>query len=264
MSQKVTNCRAARKLTCVKPDVNNFFCACAKLSINMKLVFVLIAVFCFVSLSSAQESKVLLDNEWVKVTHILDRPGDKRGTHSHKDTVVIALSDHKRRVVGERTQEIDVKAGQAMWFADVTHSEENVGKTDGELLIVEIKKPAGSWKPTSATDDPSKWPESLDAVLAAPGNHRKVLENDRVRVLDVTVAPGENERLHNHRMPSVLYVISERDIQDFDAAGELLFDSRTLKEPVKTPYVQWMPPQPTHRVFNRSKEPLRLIRVELK
>ena len=230
----------------------------------MKLVFVLIAVFCFVSLSSAQEVKVLLDNEWVKVTRVIDKPGDKRGTHSHKNTVVIALSDHKRRVVGERAQEVDVKAGQAMWFADVTHSEENIGKTDGELLIVEVKKPAGSWKPTSTNDDPSKWADSLDAVVAAPGNHRKVLENDRVRVLDVTVAPGEREALHMHRMPSLLYIIAEDDIQDFDATGKLLYDTRTQKDPPKTPYAEWMPPQAAHRVVNRSKNPLRLIRVELK
>jgi hypothetical protein len=125
----------------------------------------------------------------VKVTHVLDRPGDKRGTHSHKDTVVIALSDHKRHVVGVKAQEFNIKAGQTMWFADVTHSEENIGKTDGELLIVEVKKPAGSWKNTGA-DDPAQWPESLDAVVEAPGNHRVILENDRVRVLDVTVQPG--------------------------------------------------------------------------
>ena len=68
------------------------------------------SVFCFGSLSNAQQSKVLLDNEWVKVSHVLDRPGDKRGKHSHKDTVVVALSDHKRRVVGEREQEFDIKA----------------------------------------------------------------------------------------------------------------------------------------------------------
>ena len=232
----------------------------------MKLVFVLIAMIVATQVAVSQEAKVLLDNEWVKVTRVVDRPGYARDTHSHKDTVVIALSDHKRLVhpTGGRPVVFEVKAGQAMWFADVTHAETNTGKTDGELLVVEVKKPLGSWKPAAGADDPNGWPASLDAVAAAPGNHKVVLENDRVRVLDVTVRPGENERLHMHRMPSVLYVISERDIQDFDAAGKLLFDSRTLKEPVNTPYAQWMPPQPTHRVINRSKSALRLIRVELK
>jgi hypothetical protein len=38
----------------------------------------------------------------------------------------------------------------------------------------------------------------MDAVAAAPGNHRVLLENDRVRVLEVTVNPGEREPLHAH------------------------------------------------------------------
>jgi mannose-6-phosphate isomerase-like protein (cupin superfamily) len=148
-----------------------------------------------------------------------------------------------------------------MWFADVTHSEENIGKTDGELLLIDIKKSAGSWK---ASDEEKRWPDRLDAVAAAPGNHKVILENDRIRVLSVTVAPGENEPLHMHRMPSVLYIIAEDDMQDFDANGKLLYDTRSQASPLKTPYAEWMPPQAPHSVVNRSKNPLRLIRVELK
>ena len=38
---------------------------------------------------------------------------------------------------------------------------------------------------------------NLDAVVAAPGNHKIMLENDQVRVLQVEVAPGETERSTN-------------------------------------------------------------------
>ncbi|RYD43886.1 MAG: hypothetical protein EOP63_07925 [Sphingomonadales bacterium] len=48
----------------------------------------------------------------------------------------------------------------------------------------------------------------LDAVVAAPANHRIVLENDEVRVLQVEVAPGETEAVHEHRWPSVLHIQS--------------------------------------------------------
>ncbi len=91
-----------------------------------------------------------------------------------------------------------------------------------------------------------------------------MLENERVRVLEVTVRPGENEPLHMHRMPSVMYVMAEDNIRDYDADGKLLYDSRTDKAPAKTPYTVWMEPQAPHRVENRSKKPLRLLRVELK
>ena len=229
-------------------------------AILLSMKFAIVAVL-LSSVVQAQEIKVLLENEWVKVTHIIDKPGDKRPTHTHKDSVVIALTDHRRRVIGNTTNEIDVKAEAAMWFANVTHSEENIGTTDGELLIVDVKKPAKSFTPGTNV---LHWPDNLEALVAAPRNHKVILENDRVRVLSVTVAPGESEPLHMHRMASVLYVISEDDIQDFDADGKLLYDTRTQTSPPKIPYAEWMPPQPPHRVLNRGKRPLRLIRVELK
>ena len=235
----------------------------------MKLRLLLIALVfcCFAQLSFAQEDeKVLLDNEWVRVIYAKDRPGHKRVSHSHVDTLVYTLSNQHRRITnsGEKPRDIGMRANEAVWMADVTHSEENIGTTDGERLIVEVKQKGGSWKPASPADDPAKWPDKLDAVRAAPGNHRVLLENESVRVLEVTVRPSENEPLHMHRMPSVLYVISEEDIQDFDAAGKLLYDTRTQPAPPKTPYAEWMPPQPPHRVVNRSKTALRLIRIELK
>jgi hypothetical protein len=33
------------------------------------------------------------------------------------------------------------------------------------------------------------WPDSLDAQVAAPANHIKLLENDRVRVLHTVIPP---------------------------------------------------------------------------
>jgi hypothetical protein len=200
-----------------------------------------------------QDIKVLLDNDWVTVTHIIDHPGDKRPTHTHKDSVVIALTDHKRRVIGETTRDIDVKANAAMWFADVTHSEENIGKTDGELLIVDVKKRSGL-----TANDP------MDAVTAAPKNHKILFENDRVRVLAVTVEPGEKEPLHKHTMPAVIYVISREDILDTDSGGKTLLDTRALTNPPTKNFAVWIESQPAHHVQNRAKTPVKLIRVELK
>ena len=66
------------------------------------------------------------------------------------------------------------------------------------------------------TKESCPWPPELDAVAAAPGNHRVVLENDRVRVLDVTVAPGTREPLHAHCLPSVLVVLEGGRARDYD------------------------------------------------
>jgi hypothetical protein len=108
------------------------------------------------------------------------------------------------------------------------------------------------------------WPDSLEALIAAPNHHKILLENDRVRVLEVTIKAHEKEPVHGHRWPSVLYIDKAGDFRDYDFNGNVLFDSRTAKEPIQYPLTQWMEPQAPHAVENLSDEPIHLIRVELK
>ena len=49
------------------------------------------------------------------------------------------------------------------------------------------------------TGNPANWPANLDAVRAARNNHKILLENDQVRVLEVYLAPEEKEPLHHHK-----------------------------------------------------------------
>jgi len=65
------------------------------------------------------------------------------------------------------------------------------------------------------------WPAFMDAVAAAPGNHRVLLENDRVRVLEVTVNPGEREPLHAHCLPGVEYAMSGGKYRTYDRPGQI-------------------------------------------
>src|SRR4051795_8400650 len=51
--------------------------------------------------------------------------------------------------------------------------------------------------------DPAQWDPKLDAVVAAPANHKVVFENERLRVLEVILEPNEEEPTHHHRWPSV-------------------------------------------------------------
>jgi hypothetical protein len=113
--------------------------------------------------------------------------------------------------------------------------------------------------------DPAGWPKQLDAAVAAPRNHKVLLENDKVRVLDVTVAPGEVEAVHSHRWPSVLYFMAAGDFVDRDANGKVIFDSRTLKTPLAFPLTMYKEPEAPHSVENLSTTvTLHLVRVEMK
>jgi hypothetical protein len=51
--------------------------------------------------------------------------------------------------------------------------------------------------------DPSTWDPRLDAVTAAPKNHKVLFENDALRVLEVILEPDEEEPVHHHRWRSV-------------------------------------------------------------
>ena len=111
---------------------------------------------------------------------------------------------------------------------------------------------------------PCAWSNALDAVVAAPQNHRVLLENDKVRVLDVTVAPGEREPVHAHCWPSVLYVMSEGAYRDYDAVGKII-EEQTVAPPASAfPITLWMGPQAPHAVENLDAKPVRLLRIEFK
>ncbi len=61
---------------------------------------------------------------------------------------------------------------------------------------------AGAWA-QSQTRVVWHWPDSLEAVHAAPKNHKVLFEDDHVRLLEVRVQPGETENMHGHIWPSV-------------------------------------------------------------
>ena len=111
---------------------------------------------------------------------------------------------------------------------------------------------------------PCPWPARLDAVAAAPKNHRVLLENDRVRVLDVTVAPGEREPLHAHCRPSVMYVMHVGVARDYDAEGRVIDEQTVAPPPTDFPQTFWLESTPPHSVENLDARAIRLLRVELK
>lgn len=107
----------------------------------------------------------------------------------------------------------------------------------------------------------------LDAVVAAPANHRILLENDEVRVLQVEVAPGETEAVHEHRWPSVLHIQSSQPAIDISYAwrdGKMVETGRRKLPAGAPPAAIWVPRQEAHAVQNLGTAPFRLLRVELK
>lgn len=106
------------------------------------------------------------------------------------------------------------------------------------------------------------WPKSLDALEAAPRHHTVLLENDRVRVLDTKVPPGDTVPLHTHRWPSVLQILSWSDFIRRDEHGRVVVDSRATGRPAAV--ALWSEPLAPHTLENVGTADLHVIAVEIK
>ncbi len=114
------------------------------------------------------------------------------------------------------------------------------------------------------------WPDSLDALIAAPDNHKLVYEDSALRILSVTVIPGILDPIHTHKGKSIVWVTRTSPIiyntYDFD-------DQRNFKI-VKTDTIvikqeelnkaTWEKPEPPHSVENIGKDTFHLYRIEYK
>ena len=110
--------------------------------------------------------------------------------------------------------------------------------------------------------DPASWDEELDAVIAAPSNHRVLYEDDAIRVLSVSIAPGEREPVHHHRWPAVFVIDRLVKLRDFNGQGEEI--PLPIPSDFELPLTVKLLPQPAHSVLNEDTTPFHGTRVEFK
>ncbi len=90
--------------------------------------------------AAPKQTKVLVDNDKVRVIHATFKKGDKVPAHSHPDIVVYILKEGKVRFTNAdgNVVESDPKVGEAFFRPATTHSHEHL--EDSEAVIVELKK----------------------------------------------------------------------------------------------------------------------------
>ena len=111
------------------------------------------------------------------------------------------------------------------------------------------------------------WPDSMDALAAAPEFHKAVFENDHIRLLEVTVNPGVSENVHTHRYPSALVMDAPVPARsEFTAEN-----NKTVTLPPRNEGAAWSTPQcvlfePTapHSLTNLGTYPIHFYRIEFK
>lgn len=91
--------------------------------------------------AAADSSKVVLDNDRVRLIEAKLKAGGKMAKHTHPSYVAYALNDAKvKMTVGDKTEEKSLKSGQAMWGEPTTHSVENTSGGEARMLVLEIKQ----------------------------------------------------------------------------------------------------------------------------
>ena len=122
-----------------------------------------------------------------------------------------------------------------------------------------------------------QWADSLDAVKAAPNSHKVLFENDKIRILEVTVDPYGFEPMHTHRYPSVMFGPDD-DSSRYDIIYyRYVYDSSKHSYSVKDSILQhgggqsersnkghFINPEGPHRIKNLSNARIVAYRVEFK
>lgn len=89
---------------------------------------------------AAHQLEVVLGCFWVRVLDYRDAPGLQTRPHQHPNSVMITLSDIRRRLSsGGKTAEVEMTIGRAMWLGAQVHSGHNIGDTDTHVIFVELK-----------------------------------------------------------------------------------------------------------------------------
>ena len=91
--------------------------------------------------------RVAFENDKLRVLEFTGRPGMGicgQGMHSHPAHLTVVLSDWKGRATTPdgTARDHERKLGDVFWSEAETHKNENTGKTNSRVLIIELKTPA--------------------------------------------------------------------------------------------------------------------------
>jgi beta-alanine degradation protein BauB len=188
------------------------------------------------------------ENEFVRIWDVTVPAGEATLWHAHRnDNVVVTLGDASLRIENATAApaESQWKFGQVR-FAKATyiHRAINIGTTPFHNLTIELlKSPPASPEPS--------------AIVLAP--RQPILENDRVRLFRVSLAPGESLPMHRHPVAGLAVTLSASEIAISTEGSK-----QVQKLKVSEGDVRWRPGPVTHSIQNIGKSRFEAVDIELK
>lgn len=96
-----------------------------------------------------------------------------------------------------------------------------------------------------------------DVLAAAPAHYKVLVENEYIRVVENTLAPGEKDASHTH--PAGWYNVTRGGTMKVVFA-----DGRVVTWRPKSGEAGWSPPEAAHTSENVGREPMTGVPVEVK
>lgn len=191
--------------------------------------------------------KKVFEDDKVRVLEVTFQPGDKIPAHKHPDHVAYVLAGGKLKIAANdaAAQELDLKTGDAVLLKAQSHTGENTGTTEVKAVIVELKIAGG----TAA-------PAGKDPLKAGGKMYKLLLDDPRVRVLEVTFKAGQKIAKHTHPDHAV-YVVEGGKLKISPEGAEAQEMDLPAGAAVTIPAGQ-------HSAVNTGKTKVRAIVFELK
>ncbi len=202
-----------------------------------------------VEISGEPRHQPKFENEFVRIWDVTVPAGDATLWHAHRnDNVVVTLGGASLRLetIGAAPTEVQWKFGDVRFGkATYIHRAMNVRMTPFHNLTIEILKSP----PLSGTLANTK-----EEISRAP-----IIENERVRVYRLSLAPGESTTTHTHFLPGLGISITPGTIQ-------VTTEGKDKPERVKVPAgdVRWRSGPVIHSIKNVGKTTFEAVDIELK
>ena len=86
-------------------------------------------------------TKVVLENDRVRVTEVRTKPGEKMPMHSHPSYLIYSVTPGRYQFTTPdgRTEIVEYDEGQTAWREPETHEVENIGTNETRTLVVDFK-----------------------------------------------------------------------------------------------------------------------------
>tara|TARA_Y100000590_G_scaffold439052_1_gene562578 strand:- start:145 stop:852 length:708 start_codon:yes stop_codon:yes gene_type:complete len=156
--------------------------------------------------------KVLLENEDIKILEVTFKPGQSDNMHEHYPATIYIVEGGKVQVTLPNGSVNEIKSSTGFIGHNpnkARHQVKNIGDNTMKIILFERK----NTRTLTQTKQELIFPEKV-----SPDVYKVLLENEEVKVTEVTFEPGQGDEMHQHGVMSI-YGITGGKLQSTSSDG---------------------------------------------